>query len=499
MAKRILAPAFLIFLTTSTSSFAAASAEEAARILASFQSYLGSEPGVVAVVPAGEGYDITLDAMPYVRKNQTAGTTVDVLPFKFTAVPSGGNLWAVTSNAPIKIKVDVANLFTYDMNFPVVSWSGNYNSDLLAFLDSKTTMSKISIEQTSVDPTTNLKTNAVTSIDNAEAVITSKDTGNGTFDSDIVMSYSGTVTSTNMDLPPELANTGFPNLNYVANIGKTTYTSTAKGQLTRPVAELLAFFVARPSKELIVKDQALLKEKLMAALPLFQSIDGRMAMDDILVDTAYGQFKLTSGGIDVAMNGAVKSGRLLESFDFTGLKLPDTLPVPPWAKGLVPTTFKFGFDVSNFDLETPAKKFITEMDVTKSDPVPPGSEAAYLAAFLPTNSVKLTLPPGEISNDIYKLTYEGSSDISIAGGIPQVTAKVRMTGMDAVITQLQQAGTDPMAQQAMAVLFAAKGMSKADGDAVVWDVVLGADQKLFINGTDMTSLMGALGAPPPQQ
>ena len=123
--------------------------------------------------------------------------------------------------------------------------------------------------------------------------------------------------------------------------------------------------------------------------------------------------------------------------------MPASLPLPPWSKGLVPTSFKMGFDVTGFDGDAPVRKFITEMDITKDDPVPPGSEMAYLAAFAPTNAITLTIPPGEIAAELYSLSYEGTSNISLAGGMPQVTAKFRMTGMDKVIAQLQQAAGRP--------------------------------------------------------
>jgi hypothetical protein len=72
-----------------------------------------------------------------------------------------------------------------------------------------------------------------------------------------------------------------------------------------------------------------------------------------------------------------------------------------------------------------------------------------------------------------------------------------MKGMDAIVAQLQQAATDPTAQQAMAGLFAVKGLGKADGDSLVWDVTMGADGKLMVNGTDVSAMLGM--APPPAQ
>jgi hypothetical protein len=62
---------------------------------------------------------------------------------------------------------------------------------------------------------------------------------------------------------------------------------------------------------------------------------------------------------------------------------------------------------------------------------------------------------------------------------------------------LQQAATDPTAQQAMAMLFAAKGVSKSDGDGVIWEVTVSPDGKAMVNGTDLSAMMGAMAPPPP--
>ena len=97
---------------------------------------------------------------------------------------------------------------------------------------------------------------------------------------------------------------------------------------------------------------------------------------------------------------------------------------------------------------------------------------------------------------MYSLTYEATTEINFAG-LPKVDATFKMKGMDAVIAQLQQAATDPTAQQGMAMLFAAKGIGKADGDTITWVVTMSPEGKLLVNGTDMSAMMGALGGPPP--
>jgi hypothetical protein len=490
--------ALFILLVSSTSGLAAATAEDAARIQKTLQSYFGTEPGVVSVTPAGEGYDIALDAMPYVKKAPAGAFTVAIDPYRFNAVPKGDGLWAVTSSGPYKMSFDAPAISTFKLEATNLEWSGTYSDTLLAFVDQTFNISKLSINQTTLDPESKIGTTAITAIEQITGTGVAKDAGNGLTDGQSTFNATGIITSTTMTIPPEMQSAGMPNFSYVANIAKGTYVTDTKGVNSKAVAELLAFFVANPSKDLLVPKQAEMKEKLLAALPFFNSIQSDSNFEGSTIDTGLGSFGLGSMGLAVGMNGATKNGRLAEQFSFSGITLPNGLPLPPWSAGLIPSSFKIGFDLSDFDLETPARKFITEMDISKPEPVPPGSEAAYLAAFSPTKTMKITLPPGEITAEKYTINYEGVTDISLAGGLPSVKATVRMKGMDAVIAQLQQAAADPMAQQGMAMLFAAKGIGKADGETTSWDITMSPEGKLLVNGTDMSAMMGAI-APPAQQ
>ncbi len=496
MITRKLGLGLFLLLSTSPASLAAATAEEAASIVASIQTYLGKEPGVVTVTPDGDGYVIAFDMTPFLKKVTEAGFTAKVDPYRLKAVPQGNGLWAVTSSAPFAASASVPNVFNFAMESPKVEWKGTYSDKLFAFMDRDYSVSKLSISQTQTDPSTKIMTNGATVIDSIVGKGAATDLGNGLIDNGGTLTFSGLLSSTTIEMPPELVAAGTPNINYVINVEKGNYVTEMKGVSQKSLFDVLAFFVSHPTKDLIIKDQAVLKEKLLAALPFFANLQSDSTFENLNVETGYGKFGVTSGKVGVGLSGAVKQGHAGESFEINGFTSPATLPLPPWSKGLVPSKMKIGFDFSNMDFEAPSRKFITEMDVSKNDPVPPGSEQAYLQAFAPTNGVTLTIPPGEITADLYSLAYEGTSDISFAG-LPKVSAKFRMTGMDKVIAQLQQAAADPTAQQAMAMLFAAKGIGKADGDATVWDVTMSPEGKLLVNGTDLSSMMGAIAPPPP--
>jgi hypothetical protein len=495
MKSRYLGPALFLLLASTSSTWAAATPEQAAELLKTFQTYLGQKPGVVTVTPSGDGYDVALDVTPYVKDSQTPNLTAAIDPYKFkiTAIESGK--WAFSQSGPFKASATIPGSMTWELSMADMKMQGTYDSNLFVFLDSTYSISQLKTAQTNTVAESQIKTESSSTVEQIAGTSSSKDLGNGLVDSDGVMTLTGMTTNSKMEVPPDLASL-MPNVNYSATATKAEYTTKITGLASRPFMDLVAWGFEHPSKELVLKDQAVFKQKLLAAIPFFNSLQSDSTFDNIKVETGYGPFAVASAGVNVGLNGAVKAGRFAEAFSYSGFKMPENL-LPGWSKGLVPNTVKIGFDVSDFDVETPARKFITEMDLSKPEPVPPESNAAYMAAFAPKNSIQLNLPAGEITSDLYSITFDSTSTINFAG-LPQVNAKIRMKGLEAVIAQLQQAPTEPMAQQAMAALFAAKGVSKPDGDGVVWEITVSPEGKALVNGTDLSAMLGAM-TPPPQQ
>lgn len=480
-----------LLLLSTTACWAAPTQEEADGIKGSIQAYIGKEEGAVTVTPAGDGYDISFDAMVYLSKVKEPGFTASFKPFVYHAVPKGDGLWQVDAKNNVDISFGNPANLTVDIKVPDTSFSGTFSEAITGFIESKTTTGDMTILENIVDVNSGVTTNLAFAIKSVTSDTKAVPAADGTADTSIDMSYQG-VTATSSTL----AGQGGQPVNLTYAMPAMTYKTATTGISNRKILDVLAWFVAHPTREDMIRDQADLKLKLKAALPVAKNMKGSMAMDALSVTTPMGVVSFDSFGFGADMNGVVKEGRFGENFSFTGLKLPAGI-APPWSEGLVPSNLKLGFEVSGFDAEAPAAMFIDQMDISKPEPVPPGSEGLYMAAFAPKNTINLTIPPGEISAGLYSLTYEGTSTINFAG-LPQVNAKFRMTGMEKVIAQLQQAATDPTAQQGMAMLFAAKGIGKADGDAITWDVTMSPEGKLLVNGTDLSSMMGAI-APPPQQ
>ena len=62
-----------------------------------FQTYLSTLPGVVAVVPQGETYAVTLNAAPLIALAADPGQQASMTPLVLTLTSKGAGLWGVVA------------------------------------------------------------------------------------------------------------------------------------------------------------------------------------------------------------------------------------------------------------------------------------------------------------------------------------------------------------------------------------------------------------------
>lgn len=493
--QKILATTALL-VSASTASTAAATLEEADRIKASLQSYLGSEPGVVAVTTEGDDYVITLDAMPYLSKVKSAGFQAKVDPFVLKVRPKGNGQWDLSQSGTFAFGWTAPGNSTVEGKIASHEWNGVFDEASGSLLASAYTMSGISFNQTMFDAQSNVKSTTATAYGSWTGTSSATPRGNGTVDATSSMTVSGITSATKVELPPDVVAAGMPNLDYTLTNAQTDYVTTAKGFRSKAILDLLAWLVAHPSKELIVQDQAQLKDKILQALPLWESIDGSATMTDSSVASSFGKFGIPAGSFGLSMSGISKEGKFREAFGISGLTIPPGI-APPWTEGLIPSTVRIDLTLDGVDLEAPAKLFLAQADFAKDPPISPESGLLFLPAFAPKNTIALTLKEGEISSPVYALTYDANMLINLSG-FPTGKANIRMKGLEEVLAKVQAAAaTDSVARQAMGSLVAFKGFGKGEADGTtVWAVEVTADAKVFVNGLDVTPM---LGMTPPMQ
>ncbi len=220
--------------------------------------------------------------------------------------------------------------------------------------------------------------------------------------------------------------------------------------------------------------------KALAALQDFGS-DMRLqeTLDTITVDVIGKTFKLDK--MNFAVGGKSDQGLLRSDLElgYAGLKVPDF--GMDGLEGLVPTGITINpyiTGVTTADLV----RVVTALN-EKKDPSP-----ADMAALFSHGGVVTGLD--QLSINIAGTSFTGQGKLTM-------TSPTAMTGTAQLVaenydTMVQKVSTFPMAAQAMPVLIFLKGIGKADGDKLVWNITY-QDGKALINNIDVRSMLGAAG------
>ncbi|RUY48543.1 hypothetical protein, partial [Mesorhizobium sp. M7A.F.Ca.CA.001.12.1.1] len=145
--------------------------------------------------------------------------------------------------------------------------------------------------------------------------------------------------------------------------------ASGKGVRTKPLLDLLAFAVANEDEATLKANQAQLKSLLLAALPLWQRIDGTYGFKDFAVESPVGNFGATQLSTVFGTDGVAQNGTITYGIKASGLTVPTQL-LPSWSVGLLPTDVDLNFGGANIDLDSMAKKAIEAFDLNKNPPLP---------------------------------------------------------------------------------------------------------------------------------
>jgi hypothetical protein len=453
---------------------AAATQDDADRIAASLQNYLGKTPGLIAVVPDGDAFRLTLDATPLIAKIGDPNLSVTVTPIVLAIADQGNGTWKVELGQPLSANVKSAGAVDATVKAQRMTITSLFDTSAMAFLQSAADATGLSVDET-VTPPGKPMTHVAYSIASihSDADFTVGDDG-----------VSGNVTTTMNGMAEAITLPGPLPLPVNVTATSGTGTRTVKGLRSRALTDLLAWFVAHPDREAMIADQAAAKNLARAALPLWDAASGTFALKDVAVATPMGQ--ITAAGLSFAMslNGIVAEGLLQEKITIDGLSLPPVF-VPPWAARLVPTGLAFDLSVTGYDLATSAKLALDNLDVDKSLPLPATLEADLRKALLPTGLVTVTLGPSSVAAPAAML--ETTAEMTAGPGI-QATGKamVSLKGFDDLQAAIGGAPVEAGLQPAMPILMMARGLARTDGDRLTWKIELGPNGSVIVNDTDLS-------------
>lgn len=466
-------------LGASAPALAAATPEEAQRLTALFQSYLGQTPGVVSVTPQGESYAAKIDLAPLFAKVKDPTVTLSLSPLEWTLTDQGGGKWKVDQNQPLSFAFGVKGEGETKGSVASVVSTGVFDEALGGFSTTSAELKAVTAEQTVTD------TGATTRVSYAVDSVSMQTTMQGSPDAaDATSTYSFSGLKETVSVP---AAADTPAMDLVLTAPSGQQDSTIKGLRLKAVSDLVTWLVAHQDPKEIVAEQAVFKDKLRAALPLFTSLSGHSTVDNLTATSPFGQFAVKQFGFSAEMNGIVADGRLRQTFSFTGLEVPAAL-LPPWAAGLVPESFKLDVGVADFDLAAPAALILDKLDLSKPEPLPKDLDAPLMQALMPKGSVTITLGPSDILAKLYGLAAEGSMTAG-PDAMPSGQALITMKGLDETMAALQAGPPD--IQQMSAGLLLVKGLGKAEADGTLsWKVETTPGGAITVNGADVSKMLG---------
>ncbi|MHC1549162.1 hypothetical protein [Phyllobacterium sp. K27] len=265
----------------------------------------------------------------------------------------------------------------------------------------------------------------------------------------------------------------------------------AKGSGVRNVEllDLWAFFVAHSDDfaktpeektKLSETDQAELKAKLLAALPLWEKLTGSYRFSDMTVETPIGPFITKNISQELNFDGISKSGTYNYAVRTNGLQYP-ALPIPDWTVPFLPTDIELSFGAAGLDLDTVVRGGIEEMDLNKEKPISDAFAEEMGTAFM-LNPPKVTISKSLVKTVDAELTVEG--EVTFATLKPQSRTTWEMAGFDKLVDRLNKASEEePEIKNYIVFAKLAKdfGNELADG-RIQWIVDQKSDGSIQVNG-----------------
>ncbi len=486
MTRRSIAGAMLLILLGSVAARAApATPEEAKRLAALIEDYVGhtapGQPSAVTVVPHGEGYTATLDITRMLGFTAAFGVDITAGDLVSELTPDADGQWqvAIAGFPPIGVSgKDLTMSFTVN-NY---KFDGRFDPAIQAFSTStgstRGSTTHVRGQQEPLDI-------AVSSDNTATTKATAA--GPGTIDV--------TSTSSNKDVDYRItqaaAGTGDAGkaAKDVARVQVSAFQSslTLHGQPAVALNDLWRFLVAHPSRAKVIAAQSELKTRLKAVIPLASSAAGTASLSKVTVATEFGAFALDTFDERYDINKDGQSGNTI-GLRLAGLTLPDRL-VPAWATPLIPTRLDYNQSYGPVHASDALTMAVDDLDLAADKPLTEEQQADILQA-IGADHMTVTLAPSTIATALMTVTVHGEARIDKPKVVASAT--VAATGLDKTLAAVRAAAPgDPNGMQAVTMLMAAKALGKAEGpDSYSWVIAQSPNGEVTINGNALPGRPG---------
>ncbi|MDX8482159.1 hypothetical protein RFN28_27420 [Mesorhizobium sp. VK24D] len=431
------------------------------------------DKGVLKVSVEGDAYKIALDIKALVNAlPDQKPLKFDLAPYALMVKPRSDGSWDVAS--------DFSQSMSFEFNGPeglqsmqlaVKDGKGTavYDPILAAFTSGASSIGGMTMTSREAKQQADLTTGAGT------ATIAATKSANGGVDFKAAQKVSSFAETIKIDDP----NNGM-NFPITLRTPELSVDANGKGVRTKPLLDLLAFAVANEDEAKLKANQAELKSLMLAALPIWERIDGTYGFKDFEVESPVGKFGAKQFSTAFGMDGVSQNGKVDYAIKASGLTIPQQT-LPGWSIALLPTDVDLNFGGANIDLDTMAKKAIEAFDLNKNPPLSDEFGDALVADFL-AKTPKFVLGHSTVKNGDIEVAMEG--EMTFPGKKPDATMTVDVAGYDKIVQALQEgAKSDEQMAQAFPFALAVKGFGKALPDGrLEWVIDAKADGSVTVNG-----------------
>jgi len=473
--KRILPLAFALAL--SAPAFAQTVDNQGAKELSdNLARYFGKQAfdrGVLKVSVEGDAYKIALDVKALVNAvPEQKLLKFDMAPYALMVKPRSDGSWDVSSN------FSQGASFEFDgpeghqsMEFTIKDGklTSVYDPALAAFTNATSSLAGMTMTSRQAKQQADVSTGAGT------ATVTATKSANGGVDFTATQKVSSFIENIKIDDPSSGMN--FP---LTLKTPELSVDANGKGVRTKPLLDLLAFAVANEDEAKLKANQAELKSLMLAALPIWERVDGNYGFKDFEVESPVGKFGAAQFSTAFGMDGVSQNGKVDYAIKATGLTIPHQT-LPEWTVPLLPTDVDLNFGGANIDLDTMAKKAIEAFDLNKNPPLSDEFGKALVADFKAKNP-KVVIGHSTLKNADIEVAMEG--EMTFPGEKPDATVTIDVTGYDKIVDALKEgAKSDEQMAQAFPFALAVKGFGKTLSDGrLEWVTNTKADGSVTVNG-----------------
>ncbi|CDX27787.1 conserved exported hypothetical protein [Mesorhizobium plurifarium] len=434
----------------------------------------GFDIGLLKITADGDAYKLAFDFKPLVALLAKQDSfKFDVTPYDMRVKPRQDGQWDVSADTSLNGSLDFKGPEgPQHMDFSVSNnkFAGIYDPSLAAFVSATGSMDAMTMK------TREPKQEADVSAGAGTATITSTKSASGGIDFTLAEKILNFAEVVKINDPERGLN--FP---VTLNAPELSVNANGKGVRTKPLMDLLAFAVANEDEAKLKANQAELKSRLLAALPVWERIDGTYAFKDFAMESPVGKWGAKQLNMASGMDGVSQSGKINYGIKASGLTIPRQL-LPAWTAPLVPTDIDLNFGGANIDLDTMAKKAIEAFDLNKNPPLSEEFGKALVADFKAKNP-KVVIGHSTVKSGDIEVAMEG--EMTFPGGEkPDATVTVDVAGYDKIVDALKEgAKSDEQMAQAFPFALAVKGFGRTLPDGrLEWVINTKADGSVAVNG-----------------